>query len=50
MNLFSVNKFMTTIDSKFLYASHARSAHRGGEGGGLKIEVKSPKLTIKGVF
>lgn len=47
MNLFSVNKFMTTIDSKFLYASHARSI---GEGGGLKIEVKSPKLTIKGVF
>lgn len=49
MNLFSVNKFMTTIDSKFLYASHARIIGEG-RGGGLKIEVKSPKLTIKGVF
>lgn len=41
---------MTTIDSKFLYASHARSIGEGRGGGGLKIEVKLPKLTIKGVF
>lgn len=34
----------TIIDSKFLYASYARSI---GEGGGVKIEVK---LTIKGLF
>lgn len=45
MNLVSVNKFMTTIDSKFLYASYARSIGEGG--GGVKIEVK---LTMKGVF
>lgn len=34
MNLVSVNKFMTTIDSKFLYASYARSI---GEGGGYNL-------------
>lgn len=32
MNLVSVDKFMTTIDSKFLYASYARSIGEGGGG------------------
>lgn len=36
MNLVSVNKFMTTIDSKFLYASYARSI---GEGGGIQLAL-----------